>query len=90
MLVIASYDLKNDKNRKRLHKLLKGYGMPVQFSVFECILNKRQFKQLYDESQKFIVDDTDSIIFYKLCDACQKRISAVYKNKPLSGLTLIV
>jgi len=83
-------DVTDNKNRTKLHKLLKGYGLPIQYSVFECQLNKTQFDKLYKESQKFIQEENDSIVYYCLCENCQKRISAIYKTDPLSGLTIIV
>jgi len=89
MLIIVSYDIKDNKRRNKLHKTLKGYGMPVQYSVFECNLNQNQFNSLHNDSQEF-VKNGDSILYYSLCDRCQTKISAIYKSPPISGLTIIV
>lgn len=71
MLVLVTYDVNTeDKNgRKRLRKVAKqcvNYGVRVQNSVFECIVDEAQLcvlkKKLIDE-----IDDTkDSLRFYYL------------------------
>lgn len=49
--MVVAYDVPSDKRRTRLHKQLKNYGDPVQYSVFECNLRahakiKQHFKGL--------------------------------------------
>lgn len=41
MFVVVSYDIKNDKRRRKVMKLMEGYGERVQYSVFECHLQPR-------------------------------------------------
>jgi len=36
MLYSICYDIKDDRRRNRIFKLLKDFGEPVQFSVFEA------------------------------------------------------
>ena len=43
MFIVVAYDIEDDKQRTRLHKTLRRFGEPVQFSVFECILTNDQF-----------------------------------------------
>ncbi len=38
MLTLISYDIADDGDRARAHKLLEGLGQRVQYSVFECYL----------------------------------------------------
>jgi len=71
MLVLVTYDVNTeDKNgRKRLRRVAKqcvNYGVRVQNSVFECVVDDTQLrilkKKLIDE-----IDDTkDSLRFYYL------------------------
>lgn len=35
------YDISSDKERRRVDKILKGFGFRVQKSVFECRLSKK-------------------------------------------------
>ena len=36
MFVVVSYDIKNDKRRRKVMKLLEGYGERVQYREFEA------------------------------------------------------
>lgn len=72
--VIVVYDISNDKRRVKLHNLLKDYGTPVQYSVFECYLETREIAIMKKSVIKLIKKKVDSVRFYTLCDACKKRI----------------
>ncbi len=67
MFVIISYDIKEDKRRTKIHKILKSYGEWVQYSIFECDLTQTQYAKLRDRLSKIIDRDTDNIRFYFMC-----------------------
>lgn len=46
MYIIISYDIKDDKKRTKIHKILKSYGEWVQYSIFECELTETQYAKL--------------------------------------------
>jgi CRISPR-associated protein Cas2 len=66
MFTIVSYDVVDDKRRTKVLKLLKGYGAHVQYSVFECDLDARQFAKLGRELRALIDMNTDSVRCYRL------------------------
>jgi len=72
MFVIVAYDISDDKRRTRLHKRLKDFGVPVQYSIFECELEKREVARMKIEVGK-IVDRSDNIKYYFLCAACARK-----------------
>jgi CRISPR-associated protein Cas2 len=37
---LVCYDIRDAKRLRRVHKLMKGYGEPWQYSVFFCILKE--------------------------------------------------
>lgn len=37
---VVVYDISDDKERRKIDKLLKGFGFRIQKSVFECLLNE--------------------------------------------------
>jgi CRISPR-associated protein Cas2 len=37
---LVCYDIRNPKRLRRVHKILKGYGEPWQYSVFFCVLKE--------------------------------------------------
>jgi len=36
MIVVIAYDIKSNKRRKKIEKLLKDHGQRINYSVFEC------------------------------------------------------
>ena len=69
MIVVATYDVPDKGRRFRLHKLLTGYGIPVQRSVFECDISPRQLDAL-SERVKRLLEDDDDLRLYSLCERC--------------------
>jgi CRISPR-associated protein Cas2 len=66
LFYIIVYDITCDKRRKKIADLLEGYGKRVQYSVFECVLNKEQYEQLSLRLKKKIKLDEDSIRIYPI------------------------
>ena len=63
--VLIIYDITEDKPRIKLSKLLSSYGVRVQKSAFEASLNKKQYKKLIFELDRYVGRE-DSIRVYKL------------------------
>ncbi|MBV9707207.1 MAG: CRISPR-associated endonuclease Cas2, partial [Chloroflexi bacterium] len=38
---VIAYDIPDDKRRTKIHKLLLGFGVWTQFSLFECFLTRK-------------------------------------------------
>ncbi len=72
--LLISYDIIDDKKRTRVAKRLQDYGQRVQYSVFECCLNKAQFQTLLEQIKPLLDLKKDSLRVYFLCQACSKRI----------------
>ncbi|MFD3448243.1 CRISPR-associated endonuclease Cas2 [Microbacteriaceae bacterium 4G12] len=71
MLILITYDVNTTSvgGKKRLRKVAKkclDYGQRVQNSVFECILDATQFRQLKYQLEEIIDIETDSLRFYNL------------------------
>ncbi|WP_088006007.1 CRISPR-associated endonuclease Cas2 [Indiicoccus explosivorum] len=71
MLVLITYDVRTveDAGKTRLRKVAKkcqDYGQRVQNSVFECIVDETQFKQLKIQLEQIIDPAFDSLRFYRL------------------------
>ncbi len=77
MFTVISYDVVHDKRRTKVHKLLKGYGTWVQYSVFECELDARQLAVVQQEIRALIDVHTDSVRFYVLDAAAVRRIQVI-------------
>jgi CRISPR-associated endonuclease Cas2 len=44
--LLVAYDISDDRRRNRLHRLLRGFGEPVQKSVFICWVDARRRRRL--------------------------------------------
>ncbi|MBI4652160.1 CRISPR-associated endonuclease Cas2 [Candidatus Desantisbacteria bacterium] len=74
MFIMVSYDIKSNKIRRKIKKVIESFGKRVQYSVFECFLSGTQFNEMKNKIQETIKDKPVSIRFYILCDMCNKKI----------------
>lgn len=79
MFVLITYDVNTTtkQGRTRLAKIAKlclNYGVRVQNSVFECIVDSAKFVQLKHELLNIIDEKTDSLRFYFLGDKYKTKI----------------
>jgi len=68
--IVVVYDISNDKRRTKLHNTLKDFGTPVQYSVFECLLDAAEQKKLKKAVAKVIKPRLDQVRYYYLCQSC--------------------
>lgn len=73
MFVVVSYDIVDNKRRRKVMKTLEGHGERVQYSVFECQLEARQIARLRRRLMKLIKAEEDDVRFYLLCEQCVPR-----------------
>jgi CRISPR-associated protein Cas2 len=73
------YDIRDEKRLKQIAKIIEGYGVRIQYSVFKCNLNKRELERLHWELSK-ILRKEDSFITIGLCENCTKMV--MVKNQP--------
>lgn len=71
MLVLVTYDVQTytDGGKKRLRKVAKKceeYGVRVQNSVFECVVDSTQLRQLEIALENIIDPKVDSLRYYRL------------------------
>lgn len=86
MLILITYDVntENSQGKSRLRKVAKqceNYGIRVQNSVFECILNAAELRALKHKLLSLINADKDSLRFYNLGDNHSQRVEH-YGAKP--------
>lgn len=77
LFVVVAYDISDDRRRARLHRRLKKYGLAVQYSVFECLLNANQIREMKSTVNRIIRKKSgDRVRYYALCESCRQRIEA--------------
>jgi len=76
-LYVVSYDIPDDRRRTRVHSALTGFGTWVQFSVFECFLDRKQRMLLETRLLQEIHQREDTIRIYGLCGACIPKVEVL-------------
>lgn len=66
MLYVVTYDVVCDRRRRRVAALLEGYGRRVQYSVFECVLEDRQVRELVRRLGERVKREEDSVRVYPI------------------------
>lgn len=70
---LICYDIRDDKRWRKCHKLLKSYGKPIQYSVFQCYLSQTQMAKLRWELSVVLAEE-DSLLIAPIPDADVNRI----------------
>jgi CRISPR-associated protein Cas2 len=73
MLIVVSYDIPDDRRRTKLAHNLKDFGVRVQYSVFECLLEAPQVEMLRSRIEKLMDPAEDSVRLYRFCQDCGAR-----------------
>ena len=65
-IFLVAYDVTKDKNRTKMHTKLKGYGEPLQYSLFRCALTSSELIRLRSELWDLIDHATDRFLIVDL------------------------
>ena len=87
MLHLVAYDIRDSKRLRYVAKTCEDFGMRVEYSVFECDLNDKNFQLLWSLLLNIIDPDEDCILAYRICGSCVTKIESmgaiVRPGKPL-------
>lgn len=72
--VVVAYDISDDKRRRKISEVLKDYGVRVQYSVFECMLDYKRLKEMEKRVVRRMNKDEDRLRIYVLLEICRKRV----------------
>ncbi len=74
MFYAISYDIRDDRRRVQVAKILKDYGQRVQLSVFKADLDAKALARLQQRLSRCLDAAEDSVRFYPLCAACLPKV----------------
>ena len=82
MMVLITYDVNTstEAGKRRLRAVAKqcqNYGQRVQYSVFECLVDSVQMKQLKQRLLKLIDPEQDSLRLYYMGNDWRNRIEHI-------------
>ena len=87
---IITYDISDPKRLRGVAKTLEGYGMRLQFSVFECLLDSMRLSKAKAALQSIIDASEDQILFIYLGpEATDVGLSMESIGRPYRQRTLV-
>ena len=63
---LVSYDISNPKRLRRVARTLEGFGVRLQYSVFECPLDDMKLAVLKAALHPILKHDEDQVLFVSL------------------------
>lgn len=72
---VVAYDIADDSRRAQVARVLEGHGLRMQWSMFECRLNRTEMRVLRRRLLDLAEPGADRLRFYPLCGPCSGRIS---------------
>lgn len=90
MMLVVAYDVDTTdqdgaKRLRKVAKLCQRYGMRVQNSVFEVLVDPAQLAELKAGIRKIIHPELDSVRFYRLGSNYQTRIEVIGRTAPIEA-----
>ena len=77
MFYLVCYDIVSDTRRNKVSKLLESYGLRVQKSVFECVLDEEQYKKISKYLMRLVNKAEDQVRFYPMSAHTRCKIAVV-------------
>lgn len=65
---LVAYDIRDDGRLRKVHKTVKGFGWPMQYSVFICDIDPMEMIELKTALGAIIHHVIDSVAFIDLGD----------------------
>ncbi|HIK13503.1 MAG TPA: CRISPR-associated endonuclease Cas2 [Oscillatoriaceae cyanobacterium M33_DOE_052] len=75
MFYLICYDIVDDRRRQRVAKLLETCAVRVQKSVFEAVLDEKQYEQLHNRLLKLLNKREDQLRFYPLSAHSREKVN---------------
>jgi len=63
---LVCYDICDAKRLRRIHRLIRDWGIPIQFSIFEVEVLPKQCEKLKTELSQLMDLSEDKVMFYRL------------------------
>lgn len=74
MFYLVCYDVVENNRRNRVCKILKGYGLRVQKSVFECVLSADQLVMVRRKVDRALKAEEDQVRFYPMLATTRRKV----------------
>jgi CRISPR-associated protein Cas2 len=92
MFTVVVYDIAESKRLAKIAKIMKDYGVRVQYSVFELYMDHEDLDEMMGRALEIMDEKKDSVRIYPLCKKCEKQTefmgNAVYTEEEPDVLIL--
>ncbi|MDY6855426.1 MAG: CRISPR-associated endonuclease Cas2 [Thermodesulfobacteriota bacterium] len=76
MFVLVAYEISSNRRRKKIAKVLSGFGDRVNLFVFECeFTDPKMLNTLKAEIKNIIKAKKDHVRYYMICKGCREKIT---------------
>ena len=65
-MYMVCYDICDDKRLRRTYRAMRGFGDPIQLSVFRCVLSPRLRAKMIAVLTELIAHDVDQVLIVDL------------------------
>lgn len=65
-IYLVTYDISDAKRLRNIHKLMRGYGEWLQYSIFQCQLNDIAHAELIADLDLLINHNMDHVLLFDL------------------------
>ena len=91
--VLVCYDIANPKRLRRTAQACEGYGLRLQLSVFECLLDDLGYERLRGTLSGIIKHDEDQVLLVTLGpeqERADKRYEHIGRAPPVQSRLTVV
>jgi len=82
MQVVITYDIVKTKNRTKVATLLEGYGLRVNYSVFELDIKRKKLEQLLQSIKKLCAKDDSVRVYVFSKETAEKSYELLERSDP--------
>lgn len=83
---LVCYDITDQKRWRRIYKTMKGYGVWLQLSVFQCRLNRRNVLRMTDALTELMNADEDHVMIIDVGPAESATIRVESFGRPFTPI----
>ena len=90
MFVTVTYDIGDDRRRRKIARLMEDYGQRVQWSVFDCDLDEANLAHLRRLLTLLLDPEEDSVRIYRMCARCRGSVEVVGAGSVLQTEDVVI
>lgn len=87
MHILLTYDIVNTKSRTKIATLLEGFGLRVNYSVFELDIKKQKLDKLLQNIKQMCEKDDSVRVYVFNKESIEKSFELLDRSKPFTKVS---